>query len=388
MLEFEQQKRHIRADTEKSRISINILYEFNQLFEKKHEGNRIPDHIKKANEPGVRFVTGKLVLSHERSKQLFGQAFHNIKVHLLNLLAKDELKSVSSILMVGGFSECQLLQDEIHVLFGIKSSYGLRIIVPASPQLSVLHGAVAFGHNPTEVSARIARMTYGFKTSEKFDPSVHDDTHLLTKRDGTKICQNVFTPIAKLGEEIIFGEIRSTIRTFLSHENRVNAHVSELSKYLRRHSDNGSVAVATPSSAVTWIAKGLLGLNYEQSSPDDFPYELYEKIKAKYGQPHFKGQSKIEHFIHQIKIEYYNFLRWDIQSKSIYAMKGSPIFLKHYVTEPECCKIGEVQIRFPPEIKHSDMDVEIKVEFGSTEMKMTCNIIETKESATAKIDFL
>ena len=357
------------------------------MFEKVNEGKTLPGHIKELNMSGVRFKSGKLILDHDRSTQLFTPLFREISSHLLGLLSNPELQSVHSILMVGGFSECRLLQEEIRVLFGEKSSYGLRILVPANAQLSVLQGAVAFGHDPCEVSARIARMTYGLKVSEKFDPLVHDKMQKVTKSDGTEMCSNVFRPIAVFGDEITFGEVKSTKTVFLSHENRVNAHVREFSKFLRRNQEN-SHTKNSPPTAVIWIARGLLGLKYEPSSQGDFPYELYDKLREKYGPPPFKDESKIDHFIHHVKIDYYNFLRSDVQSKSIYAMQGAPYALKHYTTDEECFKVGEVQIHFPPDIKHTDMEVEIDVAFGNTEITMSYHILQTNKRASTNIDFL
>ena len=43
---------------------------------------------------------------------------------------------------------------------------------------------------------------------------------------------------------------------------------------------------------------------------------------------------------------------------------------------------------FPPDIKHTDMEVEIDVAFGNTEITMSYHILQTNKRASTNIDFL
>jgi molecular chaperone DnaK (HSP70) len=58
-------------------------------------------------------------------------------------LSKQMENGLSTILMVGGFSECPLIQDAVQAAFPDK-----RIIIPEDAGMSVLKGAVLFGHRP------------------------------------------------------------------------------------------------------------------------------------------------------------------------------------------------------------------------------------------------
>ena len=51
--------------------------------------------------------------------------------------------SVSNIVMVGGFSECPMMQDAVYKAFPDN-----QIIIPVKAGLTVLKGAVLFGHRP------------------------------------------------------------------------------------------------------------------------------------------------------------------------------------------------------------------------------------------------
>jgi hypothetical protein len=50
-----------------------------------------------------------------------------------------------------------------------------RVIVPEDSGLSVLKGAVLFGHKPDFISSRISRFTYGVKVAEKYDPEKYSE---------------------------------------------------------------------------------------------------------------------------------------------------------------------------------------------------------------------
>ena len=50
---------------------------------------------------------------------------------------------VSNIVMVGGLSECPMIQEAVYKAFPDN-----QIIIPVNTDLSVLKGAVLFGHRP------------------------------------------------------------------------------------------------------------------------------------------------------------------------------------------------------------------------------------------------
>jgi hypothetical protein len=54
--------------------------------------------------------------------------------------------------MVGGFSECSLIQEAVQEAFPDK-----RIIIPEDAGMSVLKGAVLFGHRPDFIRSRVMK---------------------------------------------------------------------------------------------------------------------------------------------------------------------------------------------------------------------------------------
>ncbi|CAC5413741.1 unnamed protein product [Mytilus coruscus] len=101
--------------------------------------------------------------------------------------------------MVGGFSECNLLQNEIR-----KSFPGKRIIIPKDAGLSVLKGAVLFGHRPDYIKSRIMSRTYGVMTSLPFDPRKFDEKYRVVM-DNEERCDKIFSLIASVDDSVEAG---------------------------------------------------------------------------------------------------------------------------------------------------------------------------------------
>ena len=87
-------------------------------------------------------VNGKLSIKHQKARQLFDSVIRTIVDHVQNLLKDQRLVDMKYILMAGGFSGCELLQNAIRSTFETKV---LKVLVPDEPQLAVVKGAVLLG---------------------------------------------------------------------------------------------------------------------------------------------------------------------------------------------------------------------------------------------------
>lgn len=81
-------------------------------------------------------------------KRWFSVPMNNVIEHVLSVLEMPEMQRVENILLVGGFGENKLVQDEL------KKGIGKTIVIPEDPVLTVLKGAVRFGQLPEIVSSR------------------------------------------------------------------------------------------------------------------------------------------------------------------------------------------------------------------------------------------
>ena len=108
--------------------------------------------------------------------------------------------------MVGGFSECQMLQEEMKTHF---ERNGLEVLAPSEAQLAIIKGAVLFGHLPQEINQRVAAYSYGFSMGVEFDSDIHDQNRIMITDFGL-YCKNVFECMVEQGTAIKHMETRTT----------------------------------------------------------------------------------------------------------------------------------------------------------------------------------
>lgn len=131
---------------------------------------------------------------------LFKPTIDNIVFLMNDILKNKDVKGVSQILLVGGFSECRLIQDAV-----VKKFQDKKVIIPDEAGLSVLKGAVLFGHRPDYVQIRVMRFTYGVKTTHRFDPCKHDERN-RKETDGVMRCYNIFEKYVLKNEAVQAGQ--------------------------------------------------------------------------------------------------------------------------------------------------------------------------------------
>lgn len=130
------------------------------------------------------------------------------------ILNNRSTQDVLKLLMVGGFSECHMLQDAIRKNFPNK-----QIIIPEEASMSVLKGAVLFGHRPDYVQTRVMRCSYGIKTNVPFDERKHDAKHRVNM-DGEERCDNIFSLIVEKDQQVDAGTVikRSYVTPYRNQE--------------------------------------------------------------------------------------------------------------------------------------------------------------------------
>lgn len=105
---------------------------------------------------------------------------------------------VEALFVVGGFAECPLLIQELEDNFP-----KLKLIIPNSPGVAVIKGAVRYGPEPRAIASRTSHATYGVSTNSKFIHGFHDKTKMFwSEYKGTFYCKNVFSAFVSIGEEV------------------------------------------------------------------------------------------------------------------------------------------------------------------------------------------
>ncbi|XP_063443461.1 heat shock 70 kDa protein 12A-like [Mytilus trossulus] len=167
------------------------------------------------------------------SKELFLSLFNTTTSKIVELISQNlenpECKELSMIFLVGGLSESKVVQNTIKKAFPDKT-----VVIILNSITAVLRGAVIYGHDPNIIASRIVKLSYGISSSQRFDPSKHQERRAGIV-DGVKRCRDTFHSLISANTPVVVGEKRShtfhtiqpfqdiaTFRLFSSpHENPV-----------------------------------------------------------------------------------------------------------------------------------------------------------------------
>lgn len=201
--EFELQKRFLESECEQGEQktpSRNITIKMpvtlkNYCKQIHHKDIQVVTSEASCGE-GLTWNLDKLRISSKRLSDMFSEVCDDIVKHITKLLESSKVKGTKTILMVGGFSESQFLEGKIRSSFP-----DMDVVVPKEAGLAVLKGAVLFGHEPNEISVRVARLTYGVCTCEEFDKV--KELHPRTKpklMNNKYYCENIFSKHVQKGD--------------------------------------------------------------------------------------------------------------------------------------------------------------------------------------------
>lgn len=190
--EFEIKKR----EDPKSKVHIKIPLKLDSFISKKKPGGISKALKNTIYKDIVTYKQYKICLPFSEYETFFRTAVDGVLKHIDAILSKKEFNDVKNIIMVGGFSECKLIQRAVREKF--KSC---RFIIPDAAGLAVLRGAVYFGHLPNAISRRVARYTYGIKICPPFKSGEHPEDKKITV-DRSERCKNVFFPLVRRGDQI------------------------------------------------------------------------------------------------------------------------------------------------------------------------------------------
>ncbi|KAL3879598.1 hypothetical protein ACJMK2_031886 [Sinanodonta woodiana] len=193
--DFEIKKRDIAPDND-NKVTIRIPSSLKEIFEDEsgEDLRKATMQTKYSNE--VSLTGDKLRINASVMKSLFSNAIQSTVSHVKELMKDKIVRSISSILMVGGFSESKMLQHAIRTSFP-----NVRIIIPDEAGLVILKGAVVFGHSPSSVSHRVCKYTYGIAKTVPFDSEKHDIRKRIERDSGPR-CDDIFDKYVEIGESV------------------------------------------------------------------------------------------------------------------------------------------------------------------------------------------
>jgi hypothetical protein len=214
--EFEAVKRTVNTDKD-DKVKMEIPRNFLDNICKKH--------LKKDFEAVVRSSPyhDKMILRYDKMIidanliiDMFKQVSNRIIELISGVLKKMKGSNLKMIVLVGGFSGCKIIQDNIKSFFPSH-----RVIVPEEAELAVLKGAVLFGHKPDYIVSRIVRYTYGVRIREDFNPDIHEEDRCVVI-NRMKKCRDIFCIYTKSGSVVELGaNITNIFKTAIPFQSRV-----------------------------------------------------------------------------------------------------------------------------------------------------------------------
>ncbi|CAG2224154.1 unnamed protein product [Mytilus edulis] len=183
--DFEVKKKMFRVEDEES-LTIRMPLSLIELF-LDIEHLDVPTAITRSRfNEHLRLKRDKLSIAGSLVETFFTETIQMIIDEVLSILKHERCSDVSAIMMAGGFSEADTLQNAIK-----KQFQSLEVFIPTDGALAVLKGAVIYGHNPSIVSMRVCYHTYGIHVEKEFDSSIHDPKKKIN-HDGIMRCANIF----------------------------------------------------------------------------------------------------------------------------------------------------------------------------------------------------
>ncbi|XP_060582273.1 heat shock 70 kDa protein 12B-like [Ruditapes philippinarum] len=195
MQSFEIKKRRISpglSATETIQISASFTDTYKELNNIDIANNpSIPQRLKGK----VTFTKDKVRVDADVMKDLFTDVCGEICKQAREFFSSIREHNIDKILMVGGFSESEMLQVKVRETFPRVS-----LIIPEEAGLAVLKGAVLFGHNPKMITARVCKYSYGIRAFKHFEPGLDPQEKRVVQGD-LVLCKDYFSKHATIGQE-------------------------------------------------------------------------------------------------------------------------------------------------------------------------------------------
>ena len=235
MRDFEVKKRTVKLN-ETKKITMKVPSALNKAC-KSVLGGDVKAQIGRGKlKEQVSIIGDKCRIAPEIIQGFFNEPVKRIVEQLRKITQHSQVRGVSTILMVGGFSESDVLQQRVKEAFP-----KLKIIIPNEAGLAVLKGAVIYGHEPEMITTRVCRYTYGVEVFNKFVPGKHDEAKKEIFRDGRVECCDLFDRHVKKGQSVAVGEPQ-TSQQYYPNE----AHQTNLSFNIYASKQDNSMYVTDP----------------------------------------------------------------------------------------------------------------------------------------------
>ncbi|XP_052812533.1 heat shock 70 kDa protein 12B-like [Mya arenaria] len=194
------------------------------IFTEKNENVPFKERLKGSKfEDKVEYRRGSLEILNKFLLETYIDPVSNVTAHLQRELSRRELKDVKTLILVGGLSDSKIIRAELQARFP-----GYTLLMPEEAAVSVLKGAVIFGHSKAFIKSHKLPYSYGVCTNVPFDVNIHREFLKIQQSDGRIMCSDVIHPLVRKGETIV---VEETTRKKLFHSPRPGMRHIEVEIY-------------------------------------------------------------------------------------------------------------------------------------------------------------
>ena len=191
----------------------------------------------------------KLDIPKSVINEMLEEVGDNIRKIVSDFLQLQCLKDIDCIIMVGGFSNLDILKKKIESL-----RRGLSVMVPEQPELAVLKGAISYGWYQAYITRRRSKKTYGTNIRQWFDAVKHDEKYKCINDDGVAFCNGSFDTLVTVNQEIdIFHKVTRMVFPLQNEQTKVTIVIYGSDKEKVRYVDEpgveklGEITIRTPN---------------------------------------------------------------------------------------------------------------------------------------------
>ena len=195
--EFEVKKRGICPDST-AKITLRIPQSLTKKF-LEVKGVSMKNSFK--SNKSMSWVGDKLRVDPDTARDFYQESCKQIVQHLGGIFRQTPVAKTDIIIMVGGFSESQMLQKHVKDTFPHKT-----VVIPHDAGLAVLKGAVQFGFNTKVINSRIIPFTCGVRTNKGFRPRT-DPEKKKQIVDHIMYCRDRFGKHVERGQPVEVDEV-------------------------------------------------------------------------------------------------------------------------------------------------------------------------------------
>ncbi|XP_053373616.1 heat shock 70 kDa protein 12A-like [Mercenaria mercenaria] len=194
---LELKKRQFKVmDEEDGKVNLTLPSSLYEIYDEENSEETFLDRLERLKSNKVQKKRGRLIIDQDIFHEMFMKSIDSLTEHLEAICRRHDMAEVKTLILVGGYSECDVLKQSIKDTFTDK-----HVIIPEEASSAVVKGAVLFGHNPDIIDSRRAPCTYGISSAVPFDPKIHPAMH--KHRD---MCEDVFKVFIPIGTEIVPGK--------------------------------------------------------------------------------------------------------------------------------------------------------------------------------------